>query len=194
MRTFKMKAKKTFKSVTEMTHQLSEKAFVKKDISKTLYKKKVSKSLFLLRCKANLTQKEFAEKLQCSQSRISKIESSLDENLTLKDLADYAHVLGMKLELGYKDSSIKLVDEVKFYAFKIMSCLEEMAHLAKDDESMIEGVKKFYMEAFLNLNKLLVENFTKLRLKKTNPDKDDFIDLLSPLTSEDIDRHEVVTG
>ena len=123
--------------------------------------RKLVKLLFFLRCKENLSQKLLANKISCSQSRVSKIESSLDEELTIKDLRDYAKALNLEIELNFNDASMKLVDRIKYHAFRIKGYLEQLSHLSKDDELIEEGVKKFYKEVFVNMTRIIAGNFSK---------------------------------
>src|SRR5689334_1254954 len=50
----------------------------------------VTRQLACMRAMAGLTQEELAEKLGVTQGCVSKWESGLDEELTLKVIADYA--------------------------------------------------------------------------------------------------------
>lgn len=96
-----------FKTVKNMIKNLSDDKDFKKNALDEIEKKSLSKFLFTLRCAHNLTQKQLAEKIGCTQSRISKIESSYDENITIKDLSDYGYVLNLQLEIGYRNNKIK---------------------------------------------------------------------------------------
>jgi transcriptional regulator with XRE-family HTH domain len=145
-------------------HLSTDEAFKQRAL-KTIRERQVSKLLFILRCKANLSQKEMAEKIGCTQSRISKIEGSRDEDLSVKDLLDYAKALKLRLEIGYGHPSFKLVDQIKFHAFKMKEGLERLCELAKDDPEMTEGVRKFFGEAFVNVLSLITESYKKLPKK-----------------------------
>ena len=93
------------------TKQFTEQAL------KEIKKKRISKFLFALRCQHHLTQKQIAKKIDCSQSRVSKIESSYDEELSIQDLSDYAKALNLELEIGYRNRSTKIVDLIKYHVF-----------------------------------------------------------------------------
>ena len=54
-----------------------------------------------LRKKANLSQKEFAEKLGVSQQLVSKIERGVVENPTLRTLHRIASVTGHHLKISF---------------------------------------------------------------------------------------------
>lgn len=147
---------------------------------KTIREKQVAKLLFILRCKEGLSQKEMAEKVGCSQSRISKIETSRDEDLSVKDLLDYGKALKLRLEIGYSRPSFKLVDQIKFHAFKMKEGLERLCELAKDDPEMTEGIRKFFGEAFVNVLGLITESYKKLP-KKEKPEEKSNIQVSGPV-------------
>ena len=131
-------------------------------VLKQIKEKRLSKFLFYLRCKKGLSQKDMAHKLGCTQSRISKIEGAHDKELSVKDLLDYAQVLDLRFEVSFKKQSTKIVDEIKYHAFKINGYLEKLASLAKDDDTLTDGIRNFYMQAFWNINKIIAENFSKI--------------------------------
>ena len=156
----------SYKSVSEMIKQLSEGSGFATSAIKGFEKRQVAKLLFLLRCKSALSQKDMAEKLGCSQSRISKIENSNDENLSLKDLIDYARVLKLQLDIGFASPAVKIVDRVKHHAFKMRHYLDQLCDLVGDDPEMEKAVRDFYGEAFVNVMKLIAESYGKLPLKR----------------------------
>lgn len=62
----------------------------------------ISSAIVKKRIELNLSQKEFAEKLNISQSMVSKWESS-DYNFTIKTLAEIAVKLNMQLHVELSD-------------------------------------------------------------------------------------------
>ncbi len=71
----------------------------------------LSKFLSLIRCQFNLTQKQLASKIKCSQSRISKIESSANNQIAIKDLTDYGNALNKRLVINYEDKTSKSIEK-----------------------------------------------------------------------------------
>jgi transcriptional regulator with XRE-family HTH domain len=117
--------------------------------------RRLVKHLFALRSAEGLSQKDIAERIGCSQSRISKLESGIDEDLRLADLAAYLRALDLDLCLvfGQKDSTI--VNKIKYHALAIKGLLTQLGKLAKMDARIAEGVAGFHAEAFFNLIKIL---------------------------------------
>ena len=54
--------------------------------------------LIIARVKSGLTQTQLAGRLKCSQSRVSKLEDSVDADLTLGEVQAYARGVGIKVE------------------------------------------------------------------------------------------------
>ncbi|MFT7637556.1 MAG: transcriptional regulator with XRE-family HTH domain [Candidatus Omnitrophota bacterium] len=171
-----------YKSVSEMIKDELDDDSFKELLLADLGNKRLSKLLFLLRCQKNLTQKQLSKLVGCTQGKISKIESASDADLSVKDLLDYSKALDLQLEIGYRHKSVKLVDLIKYHVFKIKEYLDRLAKLAKDDASLTEGVGRFYLEAFVNLNNIVSESFSSLKLKKAKALKDhDTIHITAPL-------------
>lgn len=150
-----------YKSVLQMINSLSSDEAFKVSATKAIKAKSIGKFLFLLRCEHKLTQKEIALKMGCTQSRVSKIESSFNENLTVKDLLDYGKALNLNLEIGYRHAAARIVDLIKYHAFKIKTYLEQLRILAKEDEAFKKRVADFHIEALFNVCKIIAESLSK---------------------------------
>ena len=82
-------AKKQYKTVVEMArHVARDKAFSDK-LQKRIAERKVVKQLVALRSAKGLSQADIAKAMGCTQSRISKLESGVDNDLRLGDLENY---------------------------------------------------------------------------------------------------------
>ncbi len=66
---------KKYQNVKELVKNLNAPSEFKNKSIKYIEEHSLSKLLSLIRCQSNLTQKQLAAKIKCSQSRISKIES-----------------------------------------------------------------------------------------------------------------------
>lgn len=155
-----------YRSISEMVNSISTDNSYKELFANRVKGRALSKLLFFIRCKHGLSQKELAAKIGCSQSRISKIEHSIDDDLTVKDLTDYAKAVNLQLEVGYRHSSTKIVDLIKYHAFKIKAYFDELTKLAEDDESLAKAIKDFHLEAFLNMGRIVIDSLGKLDSKQ----------------------------
>jgi transcriptional regulator with XRE-family HTH domain len=99
---------------------------------------------------AGLTQDEMAGKLGVSQGCVSKWESGLDEELTLKVIADYARITDERIGICL-GKPMTHVEAVKANAFALRDRLRALASLAKDDSQLEQSIQAFFGEAFFNL-------------------------------------------
>ena len=172
---------KKFKDVSEMVSELSKDEKFKKETVETIKKRGLAKFLFFLRCDQKLTQKELAKKIGCSQGRVSKIESSQDEDLGVKDLLDYGNALSLQLQFGYRDKSPKRTDLIKYHAIKIKQYFDELVKLAEKDEEMIKGLAKFHIEGIFNITGMIAESLAKLKKKLPETMTKEAIHISAPL-------------
>ena len=154
---------KNYKNVSDLIKNLSEDENFKKDALNKIEKHKLAKFLFFLRCEHRLTQKELADKIQCTQGKVSKIESSNDDELSIKDFLDYGKALGLQLEIGFREKNVTYADMVKHHAFAIQHYLQLLAGLAKEDEQITKGVSDFHLEALINMNKIILDSALSLQ-------------------------------
>ena len=82
--------------------QLFDEKVTLADINASKYLGKISAAIVQRRIDLKMTQKEFAEYVDVSQSMVSKWESS-DYNFTVKGLAELAEKLNMELYINFKN-------------------------------------------------------------------------------------------
>lgn len=158
---------RTYQNVEEMVKGLSEDKKFKKSVLHEIKNKTLSKYLFSSRCERNLTQGQLAKKIKCSQSRISKIENSFDEEITIKDLLEYGNALDLQLEIGYRRRNIKTVELIKHHFLKIKDCLTNLRQLAGKDKPMNEGAFDFHIETIYNVVKMVLDSASKLNIHES---------------------------
>ena len=92
-------SRKRYKSVVEMTRDLSDDSSFADEVERTIAARRLVKTLLVLRACKGLSQKDIADKLGSTQSRISKLEASTDDALRIGDLRAYADALGLKVKI-----------------------------------------------------------------------------------------------
>ena len=168
---------KTYKSVSEMVKNLAgDKAFAE-NFEKEAANRILANALFNLRCSNGVTQKEMAERIGCTQSRISKLESSGADSIKVSDLVDYAKALDLCVTVTFHPE-MNAVEAVKFHAFEIKKHLEHLATLAHKDDGIFEGVSRFFSEAVHNLVTIVQMSAKKLPKKAT--EKRPILEVASP--------------
>jgi transcriptional regulator with XRE-family HTH domain len=168
---------KQYTSVTEMVKDISEDADFSESFSEEVAERRVAKMLFTLRCAQGVTQKEMAERLGCTQSRVSKLENATLDNLRVGDLMAYAKEFDLCLSLGFHPR-MTAVEKVKFHAIEIKKNLDFLVSLAHKDDEILKGVKDFFGEALFNL--LNFVQISAKKLPKKSRERQALIEVSSP--------------
>lgn len=71
------------------------------ELQARLIARQTVKWLSVMCCRAGLSQKELAEKMGCSQPKISKIKSGVDKDLKLSDIIAYLELTSHKARLEF---------------------------------------------------------------------------------------------
>jgi len=141
-------------SVLDMIREIDDDDFAA-ELETILAERRILKSLIAMRIAAGVSQGDIADKLGCSQSRVSKLERANDGDLKLDELAAYGAATGREFEIiGHRKGSTP-VDRVKAYVFCIRRELQFVASLVKGDQSMAQGVSAFIGEALFNVVKAM---------------------------------------
>jgi transcriptional regulator with XRE-family HTH domain len=149
-----MKKRTQHPSVSDMVRSLSEDPSFADEFLKRLSGRQLIKVLTVLRTRAGLSQQELAEKLHCTQSKVSKLESSNDTDLRFGDLLDYTSAVEHEMRLFLVPKGRTLLDEVQMHAYMIQRLLHCLIRLAGSDGAMTKGVANFLEEAAWNLTKM----------------------------------------
>jgi hypothetical protein len=99
MKTLKKLKFRSYSSVDEMVKLTLGTRWLKR-INQRLKHTEVVDQLVLARLRAGLSQTDLAARMKCTQSRISKIEDSLDAELSLKDIYEYGGAVGVECKLS----------------------------------------------------------------------------------------------
>lgn len=149
-------------SVAEMVRNLTDDESAAKEFESQLERRKLVHFLFALRSSAGLSQKEIAERMGCSQSRISKLENGEDDDLRLGDLRAYVKALGSDVTFLFAKRGLGLASQVKYHALKMRDGLSRLVQIAREDDALVKGIAGFHAEAFVNIAKMIQETASKL--------------------------------
>jgi transcriptional regulator with XRE-family HTH domain len=160
--------KTTSKSVHELVDKLADKPFAH-EMQSLLARKQLVKQLVALRSAHGITQQAIADRLNCKQSRVSKLEAGEDSQLTLEEIKAYADSIGLELSLGLAPKSLELTDKIKLHAFAIKALLQQLVESAQGvDSKVAEAIAQFHAEAFLNLVTIIQDSAGKIPPSQTN--------------------------
>lgn len=90
---------KQYSSVAEMILDMSEDKELGKRMAQDIEDRTIVNLLLATRFSQGLSQSYIAEKIGCSQSWVSKFESSKDADLRIGDVQAYAKALGVKCKV-----------------------------------------------------------------------------------------------
>jgi transcriptional regulator with XRE-family HTH domain len=152
---------KRYASVSEMLRESMPDEF-RKEFEARRASRKVIKHMMALRAVRGVSQQDIAAKMGCSQSRVSKLENGVDDDMRIGDLKAYMRALECSVGFVFSKANSTLADEVKHHAFRIKHLLEKMADLAGGDEKIARGVSGFFGEAFLNVVSMIQDCASKL--------------------------------
>ena len=124
------------------------------EVAESIERRKTARRLSTLRVLKGISQAEVASELNCSQSRVSKLECSEDDKWSVEDMRSYAKAVGFNIHLGIIPVDMKPTDEVKALTFAIRNRMESLAELAQRDEEIAGGVSNFFYELFLNFGRI----------------------------------------
>jgi transcriptional regulator with XRE-family HTH domain len=159
---------KKYANVSELINDVSDDEKFNKSVEKEINDKQIAKMLFAMRCKAGKNQAQVAAAMGCTQGKVSKLESSLDADISIGDLVKYCSAVNMRLEVGFFDCRLRMVDMVKYHFFRLKGLLSKMIDMAKGDDAMERGIEKFMGEAFFNINLGLFQCLEKAKVKRKN--------------------------
>ena len=155
-----------YKNVTEMFQDSKMNAETRSEVLETLSSQRLVNRLAAMRVSAGLSQAKIAERMNCSQGRISKLEHGKDEDLTLGEIRQYAEAVQCEFTSALVPRDVKPVDKAKMLAFGIHRYMKDMAQLAHRDEDVAKEVAKFFGEVFFNMSRLIGDAAGELPTKE----------------------------
>ena len=114
-----MAKKRRYTSVSQMLRDSTVDESFCDEFDEHVALRQVVKHLLAMRAVKRLSQKDIAERMGCSQSRVSKLENGVDSDLRLDDLIRYSASLGFEVRLVFAKRDWSAVDEIKYHAFSI---------------------------------------------------------------------------
>jgi transcriptional regulator with XRE-family HTH domain len=145
-----------YKNVSALMEAENTPAEVREEVQKLAASTRVVDELCRMRTRAGLTQAQIAERIGCTQSRISKLEGSADRDLSLGEIFDYVKATGSQISIGM-GKPLTHVQSVKAHAAGIRKHLRSLADLAKKHDELESEIQAFFGEAFFNLLHILSE-------------------------------------
>lgn len=146
-----------YASISEMLSASNADDTLIEEVEQEIRKREVVTAIAALRASKGMTQSDVAERIGCSQSRISKIEASCDEDLKLGDLAAYLQVIDMDLAMLLHPSGKSMPSRVKFHAMCVKRELKKLVGLSNGDDAIAKGAASFLGESLFNFLKIVLD-------------------------------------
>ncbi len=151
-------ASRQFKSVSDLVRTISDSAATAELVEEKIAERVIVSQLIAMRLKRDLSQSDIAKEMQCTQSRVSKLENGLDKDLTFADIQAYLKALKMQMGVMFHEEGDTLMERVKMHAFSIVSCLQQIASLSNGDQTMERAAVHAHLETMVNLARIIGES------------------------------------
>lgn len=159
---------KQYTSVSKMLEDLSDDDQFNNEFDERVAQRRLVKRLIALRAARKVSQADVASALGVTQSRVSKIENGVDDDLRFSELKAYAQALRTDIGITFSDRKRTIADEVKSHVLQIKQALDRLAKCAEGDERIAHGVAAFFGEAFFNVVRIMQESASKLPKRETD--------------------------
>lgn len=138
----------TFETIAEMIRATTDDDSFARDLEKRIHDRRILKELAVRRVGRGLSQGDIAKLLGCTQSRISKLESMSDSDLTIGDLAKYANVFGLRLNILLIPTNTTPISRVRMLAVELREELKHLTALAKKNQELGKVITTIFSETF----------------------------------------------
>ena len=157
-----MAKKRRYADVSDLVRDLAPDDQFRAAFDEERTARNIVRDLVAVRALRGLSQQDIAKELDCTQSRISKLESSRDDELRLGDLRAYAKAVGCEIAMGAIPRDLNSADKVKCHVFAIKRHTDDLAKLARTDHGIAGGVAQFFFELVLNFGRLVGDSVKRL--------------------------------
>ncbi len=144
--------KKRYASVQELVRDLSEDNKFADDVNRGIDERNIINHLMAMRSSLDLSQQDIAQKMKCSQSRISKLETGKDDDLRIGDFQRYADALGLQMLIVLaKAEKPPIAKRIKYHTRTLERLFKELAILVADDDSAKKEMVKLVASSAIPL-------------------------------------------
>jgi uncharacterized protein with PIN domain len=160
---------KKYASVSALVRDTAE-AEVANQFDKYQTDRRLINCLTVVRCANEVTQVELAKRMDCAQSKVSKMESSTDADLNFGDIISYARALKQSVSITFAPARKHGADRIRFLIECIKHELDKLVKIAGDDKTIGDDVEAYAIETVQNMVKLIEESLDRLphRMQQSN--------------------------
>lgn len=128
-----------YKSVPEMVRDLSPDAQFADSVEKRIAERNIINHLMARRSLLEMSQKDIADHMRCTQSRISKLENGKDDDLSIGDFHGYTDALGFEMVIMLAPKNRTVADDLRHHAGAMQKLIGRLCELAGNDQEIIKG-------------------------------------------------------
>lgn len=107
--------------------------------------------LTVIRCSNEVGQADLAGRMGCSQSKVSKMESSVDADLNYGDIINYVLALKQSVHIVFSPKRRKGSDPIRFHIEAIKHELDRLVKISDDDKPIGDSVETFAIDTARNV-------------------------------------------
>ncbi len=156
-------------------------------LNEEIIKRSLSRFLIKLRTNEDVTQKEMEKRLGKSQSYVSKLENSNDENISVNELINYVEALGFEGNISVSKPKT-LMEKIQSQYNGLINYFDKLQVLQREDDTIQAGLANFertasrYMQS-LSIALLKSSNSKVNAIKKS---KSQIINLEDSIVEKDL--------
>ena len=183
------------KTAADIAADLAGDKHIKDLVEKEVNQSKLVMTISRIRIEKGVSQKELAQKMGCTQSKISKIESGPDERINWGDLVEYLDALGVEMSILLDEPSLPAALRIKQHVLATKHLLDELAEIAKDvddDNDIVSKIHEFYGEVLFNFLLKYEESVQKLNkgVEISKPSFD-LLGFIKPLSNKEAENQKI---
>jgi transcriptional regulator with XRE-family HTH domain len=95
---------------------------------------------------SGVSQVELAKRMGCAQSKVSKMETSTDQDLNFGDVISYASAMRQSVQIRFSPATKNSADDIKYHVECIKHELDRLVQSAGDNKEARNGVEAFAIQ------------------------------------------------
>jgi len=124
--------------------------------------RRIVNCLTIIRCANGVSQVELGRRMDCAQSKISRMESSTDAELSFGDIINFALALQQSIQIKFAPARNNGADHIRFHLDCIKLELHRLVKIAGDDKAICNGVEELAIETVESMVDMIEKALDKL--------------------------------
>lgn len=118
--------------------------------------------LTVIRGTNEVSQTELADRMGCAQSKVSKMESSVDADLNFGDVIKYVVGMNQAVHISFSPQRKNGAAHIRFHIQCIKHELNRLVRIAGDDRTIGDGVESLAIETVQHMVKVVESTLDRL--------------------------------